>query len=327
MSDAISQGEVAEMGRRDFELTIMHHPSLHAPDLDEVASWFERVFGCSTASIAEVLDQVAHVVSYWPRDYLIYTPIRDVFFGTVNPARFVGADGKAHHPPVDRPHLVDLGWSVENQTEAYRQLKGAGYRITNSIGEVQEGDEVVGPNDPAPFFTQPDETGIRYHFYPGGPFPVDPRARPDWVLPPVSADDPLALDRCSHHTILTDQPERALKLYRDELGAEVFHEGRNELLGATSTYLYIGDSTLEFAVPDPGSEADRARASNDPKDTYYALTWKTVDLERAERHLESQGVRIQSRSSELIVTDPETSLGVPWGFTTSLIDGDPRARD
>jgi hypothetical protein len=24
------------------------------------------------------------------------------------------------------------------------------------------------------------------------------------------------------------------------------------------------------------------------------------------------------------VTDPETSIGVPWGFTTRLVPGDPR---
>jgi catechol 2,3-dioxygenase-like lactoylglutathione lyase family enzyme len=141
----------------------------------------------------------------------------------------------------------------------------------------------------------------------------------------VAAGDPLALERCSHHTILTNQLERALGLYRDALGGEIVHEGRNELLGATSTYVHIGDSTLEFAVPDTGTEADEARAKNDPKDTYYALTWKTADLERTERHLESQGVRIRVRSADLIVTDPETSLGVPWGFSTALIAGDPRA--
>jgi catechol 2,3-dioxygenase-like lactoylglutathione lyase family enzyme len=324
MPETISPGQVAGEARRNFRLAMMHHPSLHAPDLDGVALWFERVFGCSTASISEVLDQVPHVVSCWPRDYLIYTPIRDVFFGTVNPARFVGADGVAHYPPVQQPHLVNLGWSVENQTEAYRRLKSCGYKITNSIGEVQEGDEPTGPNDPAPFFTQSDETGLSYHFYPGGPFPVDPRSQPDWTLPPVAAGDPLALDRCSHHTILTNQLERALELYRDALGAEIVHEGRNELLAATSAYVHIGDSTLEFAVPDSGTEADEARARNHPKDTYYALTWKTVDLERAERHLESRGVRIRFRSPDLIVTDPETSLGVPWGFSTKLIAGDPR---
>jgi catechol 2,3-dioxygenase-like lactoylglutathione lyase family enzyme len=327
MPETIGAAGLADGDQLNFRLTMTHHPSLHAPDLDEVAAWFERVFGCRSHSIAEVLDRVAHVVSYWPRDYLIYTPIRDVFFGAVNPARFVDKDGNAHHPQVTAPHLVDLSWFVDGHTDAYRQLRRGGFKITNSIGEVQEGDEPTGPNDPAPFFTQPDETGLRYHFYPGGPFPVDPRSAPDWVLPPVAADDPLALERCSHHTILTDQVERVLALYRDELGAEVVHEGRNELLGATSTYVHIADTTLEFAVPDGGTPAAALWAANAPRDTYYGLTWKTVDLDRAERHLESQGVRIHSRSADAIVTDPETSLGVPWGFCTALIPGDPRATE
>lgn len=327
MPEPISSEQVAGNGRQEFRLTMMHHPSLHAPDLDEAARWFERVFGSSSTSIAEVLDRVPSVISYWPRDYLIYTPIRDVFFGTVNPAKFVGEDGVPHHPQIAEPHLVDFGWSVEGQTEAYRQLRRHGFKITNSIGEVQEGDTVIGPNDPAPFFTQPAETGLRYHFYPGGPFPVDVRSEPDWVLPPVSADDPLALERCSHHTIATNRPGRALRLYVEELGGEVVHEGRNEPLGATSKYVHIGGTTLEFAVPDGGTELHDKLLEAERKDIYYALTWKTTDLARAARHLQSCDVRFSFRSDDTIVTEPETSFGIPWGFSTSLVPGDPRTAD
>ena len=40
---------------------------------------------------------------------------------------------------------------------------------------------------------------------------------------------------------------------------------------------------------------------------------------------QSSGVRIAARSADTIVTDPATSLGIPWGFTTRLVPGDPRA--
>jgi hypothetical protein len=36
-----------------FRITRMYHPSFHAPDLDEVESWFERVFGCQSTNIYE----------------------------------------------------------------------------------------------------------------------------------------------------------------------------------------------------------------------------------------------------------------------------------
>jgi len=147
------------------------------------------------------------------------------------------------------------------------------------------------------------------------------------VLPPVSNDDPLGLERCSHHTVLTRQPERALRFVVDILGGEVVHEGRNDLLGAGSTYVYLADTMLEFAVPDTGTAAYTLWAKNDPNDTYHAITWKVVDLDRAKRHLETHGVRIQMQSDDTLVTDPRTSIGIPWGFSRTLIRGDPRRAD
>ena len=61
-----------------------------------------------------------------------------------------------------------------------------------------------------------------------------------------------------------------------------------------------------------------------PHDTYHSITWKVVDLDRTAEHLKSQGVGIRSRTADTLVTDPETSIGVPWGFTTRLVPGDPR---
>jgi catechol 2,3-dioxygenase-like lactoylglutathione lyase family enzyme len=158
------------------------------------------------------------------------------------------------------------------------------------------------------------------------PFPLDPRATPGWVVPPVSADDPLGIECCSHHTVLTAQPERALQLVVDVLGGAIVHQGRDELRGTASTYVFLGDSVLEYGVPDEGTAAHADWALGEPSDTYHSITWKVADLERVERHLGEQGVRIRNRSDDAIVSDPDTSLGIPWGFTTRLTPGDPRQR-
>lgn len=311
---------------QSFHVVMMHHPAHWVPDLDEAERWFEHVFNRSGTSIAEVLKRVPYVRPDWPRDYSVYTPISDVFFDSVEPGRFV-VGGKQYYDTVDKPHLQDFGWYVEGHTEAYRQIKRHGIGLVNTLREVLEGDEPTGPNDPAPFFTVPDEMGLRYHFYPGGPFPVDTRTEPGWVVPSVSDQDPLGIERCSHHTVLTKQPDRALNLYVDALGGEIIHEGRNEVLGASCTYVHIGDTTLEYAVPDEGTDAHDDWALHEPRDTYHAISWKVVDLERAERHLEAHGVRIRARSEDTIVTDPATSLGIPWGFSSRLVPGDPRETD
>jgi hypothetical protein len=309
---------------RSFRVTMMHNPNHRVLDLDEAERWLQQVFGCSSISIAEVLSRVPSVRPDWPRDYSIYTLIREVFFCSWDLTRFV-VDGKPLFGTVDEPHLADFACSIEGHAEAYRQLKRHGIQVTNSLGELAVGDDPPpGPNDPAPYSTLADQTGIHYHFYPAGAFLVDPRSAPGWELPPVSDEDPLGIERCSHHTILTKQPDRALKLFVAALGGAVVREARNELLGATSTYVHLGGSTLEFAVPDNGTAAHDDWVKTDPDDTYHAITWKVVDLGRAERHLAAQGVRIRARSDETIVTDPATSLGVPWGFSTTLVAGDPR---
>ncbi|HEX4245353.1 MAG TPA: VOC family protein, partial [Acidimicrobiales bacterium] len=143
--------------------------------------------------------------------------------------------------------------------------------------------------------------------------------------PPVSDHDPLRIERCSHHTVLTDRPERALRLVVEILGGTIIHEGRNEVMGTTSTYVHLADSILEYAVPDIDTAAHRDWSQDGPDDTYHSVTWKVADLARAERHLEARGVRIRDRSGNAIITEPATSLGIPWGFTSTLTPGDPRS--
>jgi catechol 2,3-dioxygenase-like lactoylglutathione lyase family enzyme len=319
-TEAPDSGSVVE---RPFRVAMMHHPSHHVLDLDQAAEFFERVFGCSSTSIGVVLSRLT-VRPDWPRNYSAYTSIRDVFFDSIDPERVV-IDGVQQYESIEKPHLQDFGFSVEEQAEAYRALRRHGFRARNTLGVIGEGDDPPpGPNDPAPFFSLPEETGLRYQFYPAGPFPADDRTEPGWVLPPVSDDDPLGIDFCSHHTVLTSAPERPIELMVDTLGGKVIHEGPDALHATTGTYVYLGGSVIEYALPESGSVAYEDWASNDFRDTYHAITWKVAALNRTERHLRACGIEIAMRSDETIVTVPETSLGIPWGFSTRLIQGDPR---
>jgi hypothetical protein len=233
------------------------------------------------------------------------------------------------YPTVTEPRLNGVGWYIDGVVEAYRELKRQGIRMTDQFEDLVEGDDLpsnaAGPSSMM-FFTLREDTGLRHQFLPLRPdSSYDPRTAEGWVLPPVSHDDPLGLVCCSHHTVLTGQPERALKFVVDTLGGDIIHRGRNDLLGATSTYVYLAESVLEYAVPDSGTTAYAEWAKDDPNDTYYAITWKVVDLERVELHLDEQGVGILTRSNDMLVTDPGTSIGIPWGFSRNLVPGDPRS--
>jgi catechol 2,3-dioxygenase-like lactoylglutathione lyase family enzyme len=311
---------------RGFRVTMMYHPSHHVTDLTAAERFFEDVFGRASTPLASMMRDAPPRDGY-PTDYSTFTPIQDVLFDTIDPKRYVLL-GKQRYKAVDEPHLKGFGWYVEGMPELYQALRRAGITVINQVDEIAEGDEMpTAAGSPMPlFFSVPENIGLRYELFPQIPFPLDPRvAAEGWTLPPVSDDDPLGIERASHHTVLTTRPERALKLVVDTLGGDVIHEGRNDVLGATSTFVFLGDSVLEYAVPDEGTFAHADLQRDLPNDTYHSITWKVADLDRVERHLADRGVAILQRSANAIVTDPKTSLGVPWGFTTELVEGDPRS--
>lgn len=307
-----------------YRVTRLYHPSHHVVDLDEAEAWFERVFGRPSRPMAEMTRNTPTSDGY-PTDYSTFTPINDVLFDTIDPKRYV-LQGVQRYPSVDKPHLKGFGWYVEGIADAYRALRELGIGMVGQLDQVAEGDDppTSGGSRMPLFFTAPEDAGLRYEFLPQIPFPLDHRLAPGWEVPPVSDDDPLGIERCSHHTVLTSRPERGLRVVVDALGGSVIHEGRNEVLGATSTYVHLADAVFEYAVPDEGTAAHADWAATGPYDTYHSITWKVTDLARAERHLRAHDAGIRTRTGETIVTDPDTSLGIPWGFTTALTPGDPR---
>jgi hypothetical protein len=310
------------------QIPMMFHPSHDVFDLEEAERWYERVFGCQSTPLSALAaaDKLpAKQGSGYPPDYSTFTPIRDVLFDTIDPSRYV-FKGEQKLPPITEPHLRMIVWYSEDMDGTYRTLREHDIRILNQMDEIVEGETAptsFGSKMPL-MFTAPEDAGLRYGLFPPSFATIlDPRMRPDWVLSSVAAE-PLGLERCSHHTILTDTPDRAVK-FHTILGGDIVHEGRNDLLDASCTYIHLAGSVIEIAIPDPGTDAFRNWQKRAPNDTYHALTWKVADLDRAERHLAAEGVRIRARSPDTLITDPATSLGIPWGFTNKLMPGDPRS--
>jgi len=307
-----------------FQITRLYHPSLHVTDLRDAEDWFARVFGRTSRPMSEMTGGKPADNGY-PTDYCTFTPINDVLFDTIDPKLYV-VDGVQQYATVETATLKGFGWYVDGIVEAYRRLRELGVAMVGQLGEVADGENPpTAPGSPMPiFFTVPEDAGLRYEFLPQIPFPLDHRLAPDWELPPVSADDPLAIVRCAQHTILTDRPDRALRVVVDGLGGAVIHRGRNEVLGATSVYVALGDAVFEYATPDEGTAVHAAWTANAPADTYYSVAWQTADLDRAAAHLVDQGVALTVRTDRDLLTDPGTSLGVAWRLCTELTPGDLR---
>jgi hypothetical protein len=235
-------------------------------------------------------------------------------------------NGVQQYASVDKPHLKTIGWFDDNPEAVYSSLRHAGIGMVDQHGNPAEGEEAprsAGGGAMPIYFTVPESAGLRHEFLPDFPFKLDHRNAPGWT-PPTAPQGPLGLERCAYHTLLTDSPQRALRTLVDALGGTIIHEGRDEAIGAAATYVFLGDSVLQVAVPDQGTAA-HADWATAPNDTYHSITWQVAHLDRAAGHLKSQGVGIRSRADDTLITDPDSSIGVPWGFTTRLVPGDPRA--
>lgn len=305
-----------------FHVERIFHPTARVPDLAETEAFFASVFGRQSKSLTTIIPSRPE----YPTEYSTFTVIRDVLFDSIDP-KLHTVSGVQRYPAVQSPQLSGFGWYVDGMEELYAALRRNGIRAMNLKNEIVEGDEP--PQSPGggviTFFLVAEDAGLQYQFMrEGTPFPLDPRLQPGWSLPPVEADDPLGIERSSHHTFLTSRPERALRLVVDVLGGTVVHEGRNGMLGASSIFVALADALLEYAVPDAGTPAHARLAARESLDSYHSITWKVGDLDRVERHLAAQGVGIGARSDGTIVTDPKTSLDIAWGFTTSLPPNDPR---
>src|ERR1700689_4632498 len=121
-----------------FRITRMYHPSFHAPDLDEVEAWFERVFGAASTNISETFK--GRETGSYPTTYSTFTPMADVLMDTIAPTLYV-LNGVQQYASVDKPHLKTIGWFAENSEGVYRSLRAAGIAMVDQYGKPAEGEE------------------------------------------------------------------------------------------------------------------------------------------------------------------------------------------
>lgn len=192
--------------QKEFRIARLFHPTAQVPDLALAEQSFASVFGRKSTSLRTILPST----SQYPTEYSSFTVIRDVLFDTIDP-KLHFTNGKQRYPAVSKPSLKGLGWYVDGMTELYHRLRRHGIRTMDLADNIATGEEP--PQSPGggviTYFAVAEDAGMTYQFFREGPFPLDPRATPGWTLGPVEDDDPLGIEYCSHHTILTSQPARA----------------------------------------------------------------------------------------------------------------------
>ena len=324
------------------------HATSVVKDLRLVADKCEQVFGTRGVPMEVALAPLSAagtLRSDYPINYSWFVFIADLYLDVIQPDLYAPAGFE----PRDIDHregLVEMSLTVNgmNNLNSVLWLKGIHTHdgLVKPVGRDKAADALVSvdpENDPYGklIWTLPEETGLSWELigsaslrpegtgsvYPGEPLPTDP----------------LGIEYCSHHTLLTWDRERALRIPADIFGARVIHEGINHQLETASTYLWTPSRgadaplLLEIAVPlNEHSFAARQLQGTVPsvagfpcEDRYHMITFRVAELERTVRHLKQAGIGFEAIGDSMVITDPKDFLGIRWGFTSAAVTGDPRA--
>jgi catechol 2,3-dioxygenase-like lactoylglutathione lyase family enzyme len=218
-----------------------------------------------------------------------------------------------------------VAWYVDDVrglTELRDALERADVELLALLGGKLEHDADA-PED-RPIFTHPNSTVTQLEFMVPTPLLYDPRLHPSYRATWWHDTHPLHARKTSHFTLATRDLDRARDLYVDVIGGTLLHEGENDVLHTRSAYVAVGrDDVVELAEPlDAGTPvADYVEAEHHG---LFAVWLQVEDLAVATRYLASKGIAARREDGLSFLSDPATTHGVHWGFTTASIPGDTR---
>jgi catechol 2,3-dioxygenase-like lactoylglutathione lyase family enzyme len=254
--------------------------------------------------------------------------IADVCFEPMSPSMFLDGWEKM---PVGRfynkfgSHWHSIAWYVNDNLDLYRSLKDKGVRFFFNGGSS---DSARGPAAGDALFTHPKDSAGAVELMEGplldNEVVRDPRFASGYDAGRWAREHPLGIKRLAYITLVVRDLDKAKKFYTDGLHGTMLLENDSPLTMTRSTYVAVGDHTIvELAVP---LEADTLAGRDLSKngEIMHSVAFQVADIDNAERHLTSKGVRIAGRDDTTLLTDPETTFGAPFRFTTASVAGDPR---
>ena len=218
-------------------------------------------------------------------------------------------------------HWHSIAWYSDDTGDLWQRCTDNGVRV------YVEGGVLTDKRPPAnsAIMTHPKDTITQLEFQePSVIADRDPRLKPGWDPDWWVKNHPLGLRRLAYTTVLTRDLERARHIYVDVLGGVLLHENTSELTGTSNAYVQMGESTIvELATPlRDGTIAAADQAAYG--EIHHAAAFSVVDLDQAERYLTSKGLKVADRDESTLVTDPATTHGAAFRWTTWTVPGDPR---
>jgi extradiol dioxygenase family protein len=285
-------------------------------DLDAADEFYDRVFGRQRF----MTHQWGEVEKRWATLGLIGDLMMETIEASSDPADAATPLSRFH--ARFGQHLHSLSWYVDDdyRIPLYRRLRERGIRVARPGGGLFGDEGEVG----ATLFTHPKDTHglLEFQAFDERWGAYDPRFGQGWSDEYWRSRHPLGIDAPSHLTTAVADLDRARAVYGDALGGRVFHEVATDL--ARSVFVLVGvDTVVELAEPlDPDSALGRDLAANG--ELPHSVTWRVIDLDAVEGHLEKVGVRVGARAADTLTIDPADAFGAVLSFTTGRIPGDPR---
>jgi catechol 2,3-dioxygenase-like lactoylglutathione lyase family enzyme len=285
-------------------------------DVASLEAWYDDVFS--------VQEFMAHNYSPYEHRDASLVLLGDTVIEPLAPAfRIPGWDAM----PLGRfyrrfgPHWHSIAWYVDDAGEMWQRCTDAGVRVLTGGGEHAHSR----PDPDGIIMTHPKDTITQLQFI--GPGRAvqhrDPRFKPDWDPSWWVANHPLATPGLAYTTVLTRDRDRAEKIYANVLGGTVLHKGSSVLTGTDDTYVLMGDTIVQLSTPNTGATIAAAdMAANN--EIHHAATFRVGDLDAAGMYLASKGITTLAADDETLLTDPATTHGVPFRWTTWDVPGGPR---
>jgi catechol 2,3-dioxygenase-like lactoylglutathione lyase family enzyme len=238
---------------------------------------------------------------------------RDEGWDKVAIGRFFTRFGKRGH---------SIAWYNETRddlVELYRQLKDNDVRIYAGTGVRSEGEPPAGA-----IFTHPRDTYTQLEFVTVAPQLGDPRFHGSFNPRWWTTDHPLHIMSSSRITLAVQDMAQARDVYVKVLGGTLLCETDMALTKTRSAFVAVGeDLIVELAEPLDSSSAI-ATDMEQHHQSLYAVSFRVRDLEAAARYLQTKGIKPRDRDSSTLFTDPATTHGAVYGFTTWDVPDDPR---
>ncbi|GIK82860.1 MAG: hypothetical protein BroJett024_39650 [Alphaproteobacteria bacterium] len=299
----------------------LFHPTFMVSDLGAATDFYRNVFGVRSTTIP--YSELGHA-------YRTLTVIADCCIENISPEQRHLSPFRMFTDILGNHLYFPCFYVSDMQDAVYRLHHVHGIRLTASGTGAPVYGSAPGNAQRTLLYTNPADTGIMWEFWEGSaewfdtnPL-ADPRMKPGWRYQLPAEDDPLAVEFLSHHTVVLRDFDKAERFLVQVCGGSVFNEHTNEATGTESRWIAVGDVPAVFELARPLRDGPARRDLERCGNIVHALVFKVRDLASARNHLSRKGLSLETDSTELLVVDPATTLGMRLGFRQSFPDGDPR---